>query len=297
MSDSIEDARRRYAEELRFTARLGSRAVIDAFATVPRERFFGPGPWRALSPMALGEYWTTEDADPRHLYHDVLIAIDEERRLNNGQPSLWARMYDSLDLSDGAHVVHVGAGTGYYSAILAEIVGRAGRVTAIEIDPALAARASENLATWPQTTVIASNGFTFCPDRAADAIIVNAGVTNLSSTWLDALAADGGRLLVPLTNAEWWGCFVIVTRLGSSPDRYRARFAGRVGVIPCIGGRDAAAEERLKAALARGDFTAIRSLRRPPEEPDDTCWLAGEGWWLSTAAASKPGLDLSQCRI
>ena len=287
MSDLIEEARRRYAEELRFTAKLGSRAVIDAFATVPRERFFGPGPWRLLSPMALGEYWTTEDGDPRHLYHDVLIAIDEERRLNNGQPSLWARMYDDLDLSNGAHVVHVGAGTGYYSAILAEIVGRAGRVTAIEIDAALAAQARESLTAWPHATIAAADGFTFCPDQPADAVVVNAGVTHLSLVWLDALA-EGGRLLVPLTNAQWWGCFVMITRLGRNPDRYRARFAGRVGVIPCVGGRDPSAEERLRAALARGDFTAIRSLRRAPEEPDETCWLAGEGWWLSTAPRPEP---------
>jgi len=288
VSDLIEEARRRYAEELRFTARLASRAVIDAFATVPRERFFGPGPWRVLSPMALGEYWTTEDADPRHLYHDVLIAIDEERRLNNGQPSLWARMYDSLDLRDGAHVVHVGAGTGYYSAILAEIVGDAGRVTAIEIDPALASRASESLAAWSQATVTATDGFTFRPDQPADAIVVNAGVTHLSLVWLDALAAEGGRLLVPLTNTEWWGCFLMITRLGCDPDRYRAKFASRGGVIPCVGGRDPAAEERLKTALARGDFTGIRSLRRAPEEPDNTCWLAGDGWWLSTAPVPEP---------
>ena len=84
MADTIERARQRYAEELRFTAKVGSRGVVAAFATVPRERFVGPGPWRILSPMAIGDYWTTEDADPRHLYHDVLIAIDEERRLNNG---------------------------------------------------------------------------------------------------------------------------------------------------------------------------------------------------------------------
>jgi len=80
----------------------------------------------------------------------------------------------------------------------------------------------------------------------------------------------------------------MITRLNSNPDRYRARFAGRVGVIPCVGGRDPAAEERLKTALARGDFTAIRSLRRAPEEPDDTCWLSGEGWGLSTAPVPKP---------
>src|SRR6266567_4338039 len=188
MVDSIVEARRQYAEELRFTAKLGSRAVIDAFATVPRERFLGPGPWRILSPMAMAEYRTTEDADPRHLYHDVLIAIDEERRLNNGQPSLWARLYDGLGLTRGAHVVHVGAGTGYYSAILAEIVGRNGRVTAIEIDPLLAARASDNLAAaWPQATVVAADGFTFRPDRPADVIVVNAGVTHFSSVWLDTL--------------------------------------------------------------------------------------------------------------
>ncbi len=287
MRRSIEDARHSYAEELRFTAKLGSRAVVDAFATVPRERFFGPGPWRVLSPMATTEYWTTEDADPRHLYHDVLIAIDEERRLNNGQPSLWARMYDHLELSRGDHVVHVGAGAGYYSAILAEIVGRAGRVTAIEVDPILAARAKENLAAaWPQATVFAADGFTFQPDQPADAIVVNAGVTHFSSVWLDMLAAENGRLLVPLTNAERWGFFLMITRQAGDPSRYAARFVGRVGMIQCVGGRDPAAEERLTAALARGDFAAIQSLRRAPAEPDHTCWLAGEGWWLSTAPAS-----------
>ncbi|MBV9373757.1 MAG: hypothetical protein JO320_01625 [Alphaproteobacteria bacterium] len=46
MADPIAAARRCYAEELRSTAKLGSRAVIDAFAAVPRERFLGPGPSR-----------------------------------------------------------------------------------------------------------------------------------------------------------------------------------------------------------------------------------------------------------
>ena len=40
------------------------------------------------------------------------------------------------------------------------------------------------------------------------------------------------------------------------------------------------------SAVARTDYTG----NRPPEEPDDTCWLVGEGWWLSTAPAeSAPG--------
>jgi len=135
MATTVRECRRRYAEGLRFAANLQSHPVIEAFATVPRERFVGPGPWRIKSPMRLEEYWTTDGDDPRHVYHDVLIALDEARGINNGQPSLWALLYDQLGLKRGAYVVHVGAGVGYYSAILAEIVGREGRVIAIEVDP------------------------------------------------------------------------------------------------------------------------------------------------------------------
>jgi hypothetical protein len=56
-----------YAEELRFTAKVSSRAVVTAFTTVPREHFVGPGPWRILSPMYTAGYWTTEDDDPRRI--------------------------------------------------------------------------------------------------------------------------------------------------------------------------------------------------------------------------------------
>jgi protein-L-isoaspartate(D-aspartate) O-methyltransferase len=282
--DAVLTARQAYAEELRFTAPIRSSAVIRAFAAVPRERFLGPGPWRIVSPASLGDYWTTENDDPRHVYHDVLVALDETRRLNNGQPSLWAHLYDQLDLAPGDHVVQVGAGTGYYSAILAEIVGPEGLVTAIEIDPDLSARARENLGSgWPQARVVAADGFAFRPDRLANAIIGNAGVTHFSLAWLDSLAAENGRLLVPLTNAQRWGGFLLVTRHGGAVRHYPARFVHHVGIISCIGGRTPEAEASLAEALAKAPLSAVRSLRRPPEEPDESCWLAGDGWWLSTA--------------
>ena len=100
----IEQARRWFAEELRHTAHVRSPAVVDAFATVPREHFAGPGPWRVLSPLGGPDYWTTDDADPRRLCHDLLVAIDETRRLNNGQPSLWAALFDQLGLATGDRV-------------------------------------------------------------------------------------------------------------------------------------------------------------------------------------------------
>ena len=287
-SDPVVMARRAYAEELRFTAPVRSAAIVEAFATVPREHFLGPGPWRVLSPMSMAGYWTTENDDPCHVYHDVLVAIDEERRLNNGQPSLWACLYDQLGLTAGSHVVHVGAGTGYYSAILAAIVGPAGRVTAIEVDAALAARAAQNLATvWPQAEVVTADGFIFRPERPADAVIVDAGVTHFSPAWLDSLAPENGRLLVPLTNAKRWGGFLLVTRQAGGTRRYPARFVHHVGIISCVGGRHPEAETRLEKAIAKAPMTAVRSLRRAPEEPDASCWLAGDGWWLSRAPVAE----------
>jgi protein-L-isoaspartate(D-aspartate) O-methyltransferase len=281
----INQARRWFAEELRHTAHVRSSAVVEAFAAVPREHFAGPGPWRVLSPLAVPTTGPRTTPIPRRLCHDVLVAIDETRRLNNGQPSLWAARFDQLGLKPGDRVIHVGAGLGYYSAILAEIVGLTGEVTAIEIDPGLAERARANLArSWPQAKVIATDGFAFRADEPVDAIVVNAGVSHLALPWLDSLKGDGGRLLVPLTNANLWGAFLGVERWGA---RYPVRFASRVGIIACTGGRDAEAEARLAAALARTDYTAIKSLRRPPEKPDDTCWLVGEGWWLSTAPAEQ----------
>lgn len=284
MSD-IEAARQWYAEELRYVSHVRSPAVVAAFANVPREHFAGPGPWRLLSGSFVRDYWTTEDADPRHLYHDVLIAIDETRRLNNGQPSLWAFLYDQLGVTADDHVVHIGIGTGYYTAILADIVGRDGRVTAVEIDAELADRARTNLATsWPQVHVITTDGFALRPEEPANVIVVNAGVTHLSLPWLDSLAEDNGRLLVPLTGENRWGAFVLITRQPGEPVRYAARYVCRVGIIDCIGGRDNEAGKRLGLALRRSqDAPPIQSLRRSPDEPDDTCRLAGDGWWLSMA--------------
>jgi len=43
--------------------------------------------------MGEGGSLLTEDADPRRLYQNVLIALDESKGINNGQPSLWAEFW------------------------------------------------------------------------------------------------------------------------------------------------------------------------------------------------------------
>jgi protein-L-isoaspartate(D-aspartate) O-methyltransferase len=274
----LNAARRSYAEELKYVAHIGSDAIVRAFAKVPREKFLGPGPWR----IPWGEEdWTTEDDDPKHLYHNILVAIDPARGLNNGQPSFLAYLIDALELKAGEHVAHIGCGTGYYSAILAEVVGRRGRVTSVEIDQKLAARAKRNLSPWRQVSVVAGDG-SRCRLDTVDALLINAGATHPAATWLNALAL-GGRMVLPLTAENKFGSVLKVTRLTRG---YSARFVGGVGIFPCAGARSRRAQDQLKTAFQSGTQSSVRSLRRDQHRPNRLCWLHGTDFCLSRAAVS-----------
>jgi protein-L-isoaspartate(D-aspartate) O-methyltransferase len=277
-------ARQRYAAELRSIVGLRSEALVHALSRVPREAFLGTPPWRVIAPIPGGNPLkpdTSLETAPEQLYRDVLVSIDRERRLNNGQPSSLAAWLEALELAEGDRVRHVGAGTGYYTAIMAEIVGPTGHVLALECEADLAARASENLAGYPQVMVRCADGSSH-DSGPCDAILVNAGATHLSPVWLDALR-PGGRLVVPLTVARdgqgrGFGRMLKVVR--RDPD-WDARFIGAVGIYPCRGARDAATNRRLERSYREADAAAVRRLIRDPHEATETCWLHGAGFCLS----------------
>lgn len=287
--NDIAACRQFYAEELRAAAHLRSEALVRAFATVRREDFLGEGPWQVLISWEAGSssYRTTEDCDPRHLYHNVLVAIDAARGLNNGHPSSLASWFEQLDLRSGDHVVHVGCGTGYYTAILAEVVGLDGRVRAYEIDPDLAGRAQSNLGHWPSVEVVAGNGAEHL--GAADAIFINAGTTHLSVSWLDSLK-PAGRLLVPMTassDPSGVGAGRILKVVRDS-NGFTATFVSEVGIFPCIGHRDPTFDAVLTRAFEGDSWKSVRSVRLEPHEPTSTCWLHGEGVCVSSLRVPTP---------
>ena len=131
----IELRRRFFAEELEAVCKLRTPALVDAFARVPRDQFLPPGPWTVLSDS--GESYMmgggartrlTPDADPARVHHNIAVAIDPERQLFNGQPGTLGAWIDALELGAGARVLHVGAGLGYYTAVMGECAGSTGRV-------------------------------------------------------------------------------------------------------------------------------------------------------------------------
>ena len=282
-----------------FVARRGGAGdprVEAAFAAVPREPFAGPAPWliRTVShwpqPDGAPRYLATPDDDPAFLYQDVLVALDPDKGINIGEPSLHARCLDALAPRAGETVLHVGAGSGYYTALLAHLVGARGRVHAFEVEPALAARARANLAALGRTLpalapVVVEARSGIAPDLPrADAIYVSAGLTRPEPAWLDALA-PGGRLMLPLQPARFApGGMLRVERPADPAGPWPARIVSRARFIGCRASADARAGAGLAEAFAGDGGAGVRSLRRGGE-PDATAWVAGEGWWLSTTQA------------
>ncbi|MGA2878679.1 MAG: rRNA adenine N-6-methyltransferase family protein [Bryobacteraceae bacterium] len=284
MSASLEDYRRFYAEEIAAVTAMRSAALVEAFAKVPRERFLGPGPWEIGGPdFAMGsqpQYRETQDADPRRLCHNIVVVIDRQRNLNNGHPSTLAAWLDRLDIASGDNVFHLGAGLGYYTAILSELAGATGRVTAIEVHENLAIRARENLTPWPNVELHGGDGGNFDPGPV-DAIFVNAGVTHPHPLWLDRLK-DGGRLLVPLTfdvgGGIGKGVMMLIRRQG---DRYAARFLTLVMIYSSTSVRDTELNGMLMRQLGSPKLFQVRSLCRDVHEAEETCWLHGKDFCLS----------------
>jgi protein-L-isoaspartate(D-aspartate) O-methyltransferase len=275
---SVAQVRAWYAEELRVVGGVESEALVRAFATVPREDFLGSGPWRMHRGGAQGGYRSTPDCDPRHVYHNVVVALDEARRINNGQPSLWGFALDRLGVAAGETVLHLGCGTGYYSAILAELVGTGGHVTAVEQDSGLAERARAALGGWRQVALVQADGASFTAGPQ-DVVVVSAGATHPLAEWLSALR-PGGRLLFPLTSQRLGGFMAKVTRAGTG-ERLVAELLCRAWFIPFSGARDAALDTRLATAIEAGHDDLVRSLRLDKHVPDGSCWLHGEGFCLS----------------
>jgi protein-L-isoaspartate(D-aspartate) O-methyltransferase len=277
MRQTLADARRHYVEQIKARAQVTSSRILKAYRDVPRERFLGEGPWRIRSDI-VSAYGSTESANPADIYHDVLVALDEDRKLDNGLPSLWALLFEALDLKTGESVVQIGCGTGYYTAILADIVGHSGHVTAIDSDPGFAAQAKQLLGAHDNVQVVHGDGCQL-PFDSVDAIVVHAGASHPYAAWLDALAM-GGRLQFTLTSAGRQGIVFQITR---TPLGFEAEALRRIEIFPCDEG-DNKTDANLRLSFWNPITSGIKSLRRDQHEEDETCWAHAENFCLSRLA-------------
>ena len=283
MTADLAKVRRHYAEMMTAPLPGADPRIRDAFAKIPREDFLGPPPWTVR-----GAFRPLTATDPSVLYHDGLVALDVKKGINNGSPSLHALMLQRLGVQPGQTVLHVGAGGGYYTAMLAELTGPTGQVTAIEFDPALAKAAKAHLRPWPWVRVIHGDGAAF-PTAPTGRIYVNFALADPAPAWLDQLAPDG-RLLFPLgapypdaagveRHHSARGALLLVMR---TPAGFAAEFDVPVAFVfaegPTAG--DLETQNAVYAALGRDDKDLVRSLHRGPG-PDGRLFLSTPHWSLA----------------
>jgi protein-L-isoaspartate(D-aspartate) O-methyltransferase len=269
--DPLAQVRKQFALDLQRRLALRSTALVDAFATVPREKFVRPGPWLLSDGRSSG-------GDPYQQTH----SLDSSRELNNGRPFNHARWLDELEIEAGDHVLHVGAGSGYYTAILASIVGPTGLVTAAEVDPVLLAELRENTAAMPQVSVVEPRGLDFDVERElVDRIYVNCALTRPPAAWLSRLR-EGGKMILALTElgpGRHGGVFWFQRGRDAT---HAARFIQPIRMFPCSAGRHSEDEQAIAPAFERGGEDRVRSLRTDAHALGDDCWLHADAFCLSS---------------
>jgi protein-L-isoaspartate(D-aspartate) O-methyltransferase len=230
-----------------------------------------PGPWRVL----VGDnYVKTPSADPRYLYQNNLIALDASQGINNGEPFLHARWIGAVAPKPGEAVTHIGAGTGYYSAVLSMLVLPNGILTAYEVDERLAAQARLNLAQFENVTVVLGNAVSV-PVPKSDLIYVNAGVVAPPGHWLDALR-PGARMIFPWRPTAQTALAALITHTEAG---FEFKPLMPAWFIPCLGASETSATDILPDKTGAWKTRSVHLNRY--RAPDESATAIYEDVWFS----------------
>lgn len=157
--------------------------VLDAIERVPRELF--------VPVDRVGES-----------VRDVAVPLDRDGYATVSAMHAYARAFSLLDVQPGDRVLDLGAGSGYGTAILSELVGGEGFVHAVEIDPALVERAERNLADRANVRVTAGDALDpACWPAAPPKVYVGFALDALPESWSSVLG-DGAIVVAPVVEGD-----------------------------------------------------------------------------------------------
>jgi len=207
----FDEKRKRMVERLKAELNISDK-VAKAMLKVPRH-IFVPYPYY------------------REAYVDTPLPIGKGQTIS--APHMVAIMCDLLDLKEGEKVLEVGAGSGYHAAVVAEIVGKKGRVIAIERIAELAERARSILEYlgYDNVIVIVGDGSKgYEPEAPYDKIYVTAAAPDIPKPLIEQLK-PGGRMVIPIGRYEQYLYVVDKDERG----KIRKRIWGPVRFVPLIG--------------------------------------------------------------
>lgn len=173
--------RLRMVEEQLIARGIKDLRVIEAMKKVPRHVF-------------------VEEALQNQAYTDHPLPIGEKQTIS--QPYMVALMTEALELTGKEKVLEIGGGSGYQTAILAEL---AEKVFSIERIRFLALRARKllyELGYYNVELKISDGTYGWEDESPFDAIIVTAGSPDIPQTLVDQLGM-GGRLVIPVGDPSY----------------------------------------------------------------------------------------------
>jgi protein-L-isoaspartate(D-aspartate) O-methyltransferase len=171
--------RKKMVEEQLINRRISDQRVLNAFGKVPRHEFIPA-------------------EDQANAYSDFPLPIGENQTIS--QPYIVALMTESLGLSGKEKVLELGTGSGYQSAILAEL---AREVYTVERIPALAKNAQKLLDGLGYKNIRFKTGdgtLGWEEEALFDGIIVTAYLPEIPDCLVKQLK-EGGRVILPLGGA------------------------------------------------------------------------------------------------
>ena len=205
----LERARLRMVERHIVSRGIRAPRVLDALRKIPRELFL--------------------PADVReHAYHDEAVSIDCGQTIS--QPLMVAMMTAALELSGSEHVLEIGTGSGYHTAVLAEL---AGWVVSVERHAELSRQAGTLLAQlgYRNLTLVVGDGTDGWPSAAPyERIIVTAAAGQIPPALVGQLA-NGGRLAIPV-GSDASQSLQVVTKRG---DRLAIENLSACRFVPLVG--------------------------------------------------------------
>jgi protein-L-isoaspartate(D-aspartate) O-methyltransferase len=173
---NFQKARDRMVETQVISRGISDSRVLEAMRKVPRHLF-------------------VDEALKEQAYSDFPLPIGEKQTIS--QPYIVALMTETLGLKGHEKILEVGTGSGYQTAILAEL---ADRVFSIERFPGLAYRANQILQKQGYQNIIirVADGSLGWPDEAPfDGVMATAGTPQIPQPLIDQLGM-GGRLVLPV---------------------------------------------------------------------------------------------------
>ena len=166
---------------------LNTKAIINAFKVVKR-RDFVPEEIKDLAEL------------------DSPLSIGYGQTIS--QPLVVAFMLELLQPKPGEEILDIGSGSGWTSALMAQIVGERGKVIAIEIIPQLAKFGRKNISRYNfikkgiVKIVCGDGSIGFVGEAPFDKILASASAKKLPSAWKQQLKV-GGRIVASIKDSIW----------------------------------------------------------------------------------------------